>query len=254
MNRSVRFRSIRGFSVVELMVAVAISVFLLIGLFTILQSTRKGSDNERVMTQLQDNERVAMVLLGNVIESAGYYSDALTQDLTTQLPVSANFAQAGQAVVGGNDANGDNVTLRYQAKAADGVLNCQGTTVGTGRYENKFSIVPTGDTLAGLAENELVCSINGGAAVPLVRGIQTLAITYGVGSAAPSPNQLGPVDAYLTSAQMTALYWTNVYTIKVNLTFINPLYGQPGQTSKTISFSRIFSLKSRTGVNSATIT
>jgi type IV pilus assembly protein PilW len=232
---------VRGFSVIELMVAMAISLFLLIGLFTIMQGTRKTSDNERLLAQLQDDERIAMTLMGGVIESAGYYSNALNIDVTGALPVSAVFASAGQGVFGAANAQGDTVTLRYQTSAADGVLNCQGANPGAGTYENEFSVDPNG---------QLVCKVNGGNPVPLVGNIQTLDIRYGVGTAITTPNSAGTVDAYLTAAQVnaSAVYWTNVYTVRVAITFKNPLSAQPGQPA-TVTFSRVIALKSRTGTN-----
>src|ERR1700743_416544 len=91
-------RNTRGFSIVELMVATSVSVFLLAGLFSIMQSTHKTSDNEKLMAQLQDDERIAMTMIATVIEETAYYSSPLTVALTTGLPASANFPQAGQAV------------------------------------------------------------------------------------------------------------------------------------------------------------
>ncbi len=109
-------RGARGFSMVELMVAVAVSVFLLMGLFTVLQNTHNTSDNERLLAQLQDDERIAMTLFTNVIESAGYYSNALNGGtMLSAFPVVGAFATAGQVVVGGTNAQGDTVSLRYQA-------------------------------------------------------------------------------------------------------------------------------------------
>src|SRR5882724_10561988 len=119
-------RGMRGFSIIELAVAMAVSVFLLAGLFSIMQSTHNSSDSERLLAQLQDDERIAMTLIGGVVESAGYYSSALNVPLATALPVSATFPTAGQAVAGGTNAQGDTITLRYQANQVDGVLNCQG--------------------------------------------------------------------------------------------------------------------------------
>lgn len=246
MNSRLSLHRSRGFSMVELMVAMGIAVFLLGGMFTIMQGTRKSSDNERAIALLQDNERIAMTLISNVIEQAGYYSGGLTNALTTMLPASANFATAGQAVAGSTNAQGDVVTLRYQANQIDGVLNCQGANAATGLYENQFSIDANGN---------LVCAINGGAALTLVSGIQTMTVLYGVGSQATSANTLGAVDAYLTAAQMNAnpMYWTNVYAIRISLTFKNPMVGQPGQAAApAIVFTKVISIKSRTGVNVAT--
>ncbi len=44
----------RGFTLVELMVTVAIALFLLGGLFTIVQNVRKTNSNQQLLAQLQD--------------------------------------------------------------------------------------------------------------------------------------------------------------------------------------------------------
>jgi type IV pilus assembly protein PilW len=245
----------RGFSIVELMVAVAVSAFLLMGLFTVLQNTHKTSDNERLLAQLQDDERISMTLFTNVIESAGYYSNALTTgSMLTVFPVVAgSFANAGQVVFGTTTAAGDTVSLRYQADAADAnVMTCQGTSPTDGAtHTSTFSL--------NTATGYLQCSIDGGAPVNLIAGVTSLTISYGVGSGITQPNSAGTPDSYLSAADMNAVpvRWSNVYTIKVQLTFKNPLVNpngttQAGQsTAPPITFSRIISIKSRTGVNVA---
>jgi type IV pilus assembly protein PilW len=250
-----RRRGARGFSMVELMVAVAVSVFLLMGLFTVLQNTHNTSDNERLLAQLQDDERIAMTLFTNVIESAGYYSNALTSGtMLTAFPVVGTFATAGQVVVGGTNAQGDTVSLRYQADPTDAfVMTCQGTSPTDG--------LPHTSTFSLDANGNLQCSIDGAAAVTLISGVTALSIRYGVGSGIGQPNSAGTPDSYLTAADMNAvpLRWTNVYTVKVTLTFKNPLVInaastklQAGQAAApAITFSRIISIKSRTGVNVA---
>jgi type IV pilus assembly protein PilW len=249
-------RKHKGFSLVELMVAVAVSVFLLMGLFTVLQNTRKTSDNERYLAQLQDDERIAMTLFTNVIESAGYYSNALTSGtMMSAFPVVGSFATAGQIVYGATNGQGDTVTLRYQADATDAnVMTCQGTTLsGPTSHTSTFSLD---------ANNNLQCSIDGGTPVTLISNVTALSIRYGVGSGIGQPNSAGTPDSYLTAADMNAVptRWTNVYTIRVTLTFKNPLVInaasttlQAGQVAApaTLTFSRIISIKSRTGVNVA---
>jgi len=264
MNPSQPISRARGFSMIELMVAVAVSAFLLMGLFTVLQNTRSASDNQRALSQFQDDERIAMTLFTNVIESAGYYSNPLTSgSLLSAFPTAPAsgttpaFVNAGQVVVGGTNAYGDTVSLRYQADAADAaVLTCQGTSLsGATPHVSTFSLDANGN---------LQCSIDGGAAVTLVSNVKSLEIRYGVGSALTMPNAAGSVDSYLIAADVDAvpLSWTNVYTIKVILTFNNPLTMpgssttlQAGQSTtlaqKAMTFSRIISIKSRTGVNVA---
>ena len=37
-------------------------------------------------------------------------------------------------------------------------------------------------------------------------------------------------------------------SVQVTLTFVNPMFGQPGQTQQTIQFTRIIAVMNKTGV------
>jgi type IV pilus assembly protein PilW len=243
----------RGLSLIELMVAMLIGLFLLGGLLSILQSTRNTSSNQALLSQLQDNERIAMSLMTSVIESAGYYPSPETVPLATALPSSPDFAQPGQIIVGSANTNGpgDAITVRYGTAPNDGVLLCDGTsntTTGNVVYENTFELQTDKNGKLFLA-----CILSGGPAVKLVSGIQNMQIYYGVNSAATAMDTTeGVVDSYLTAGQMTPTNWTNVYSVKVVLTFANPLAGQPGQTGaakSTVTFTRVIGVMSRIGVD-----
>jgi type IV pilus assembly protein PilW len=249
----------RGFSLVELSVAMVIALFLLAGFLTVLQGTRKTSINQNLLAQVQDGERMAMTMISSVVESAGYFPNAETANITLELPATAIFAKVGQVVVGGQNAvpdRGDTLTVRFNAAAGEDVIDCSGQSY-TGaaaatKVVNQFSVRQDSvDTPPYLA-----CSLdNGTTFIKLVNNVKKLTILYGVNTSAPVENTTGSaVDAYLTSDQMTPLYWTNVYSVKVILTFVNPLYqvnGQPptpGQPAE-ITFSRVIGVMSRLGVD-----
>ncbi len=246
MRRRSRARQ-HGFTMIELSVAILIALFLLVGLYTILQGTSHTSTNQNLLAQLQDDERVATTMMTDVIQSAGYFPDAATNPFATALPAAGAFTTVGQVVTGGanpSGTGGDIITVRFQTDPGDGVLNCLGTSNSTGGrhiFINTFSINTQG---------QLVCELdNSGNKVPLASGIQSLQIFYGVSSASTLTNATdGQVDAYLPASQMTATNWTNVYSVKMQITFTNPLNGQPGQ-SPTITFSRVVGIMSRIGVN-----
>jgi hypothetical protein len=89
----------------------------------------------------------------------------------------------------------------------------------------------------------LWCSVNGVDA-PLVTNVQSLAISYGADISAS-----GSVNAYLPAINMAA-YWTSVESVKLTVSFTNPLFGQPGQTTNpTISFNRVVGIMANSGVN-----
>jgi type IV pilus assembly protein PilW len=62
-----------GYTLLELMIAILIALFLLAGLLTLAMGTRKTSTTQSQLAQLQDNERIAMTLMTNVIQQAGYF-------------------------------------------------------------------------------------------------------------------------------------------------------------------------------------
>lgn len=232
----------RGYSLVEVIVAMAVAVFLLGGMFTVLQSTRNNSGNQNVLAQLQEQERIAMTMMTDVIQQAGYFPNAWTIKATDELLPSAAFATAGQSVFGGTDAYGDFVTVRYVGDSSGNVLDCRGSPIANGTIvEMQFHVKPLNANAN--APLTLWCSAGGNDA-PLVPNVQSLAISYGIDSSAS-----GSVNAYLPANQMAA-YWTNVYSVKLTVSFTNPLFGQPGQTTiPTISFNRVVGIMANSGVN-----
>jgi type IV pilus assembly protein PilW len=254
MHRPPPIRSrARGYSLIEVMVALAVALFLLAGIVLVEQGTHQTSLNQSGLANLQDEERTAMTILANVVQQAGYYPTPATlippSELLLALPVDGAI-QAGQGIYGQTDANGNEIlTVRFTTNSGDGVLNCQGSTNTTGpglEYDNIFAVDTT--------NHQLTCQVNGGTVVPLINNVQGITVLYGVNSTSIIPfDNSGAVDAYLTSAQVTgnaagATFWTNIYTVKVTITFINPLAGQPGQPA-TIAFTRVIGLKARTGVD-----
>jgi type IV pilus assembly protein PilW len=236
----------RGYSMIELSVALVVALFLLQGLFTILQNTRNASTNQDQLARLQDEQRMSMTMLTDVIQQAGYYPGAQTIDATTALPASTKFTTAGQYVTGGtNGTYGDTVSVRYQGDSSGSVLDCLGTVIGAGTTEEMtFSVTKQGNQPLGL-----YCSVNGGTPLPLIPNVTKMTVTYGVDSSGTTST-----NAYLTAAQVGAgTFWNNVLSVKVNLLFGNPLYLQPGQTKQNLPFNRVIAILSKTGTNGVTI-
>src|SRR5277367_5253521 len=89
----------RGFTLVEMMVAITISVFLAGGLLMMVQSTRDAFGNQQLLAQLQDNQRLVMTFMAEVVESTGYFPDPVHNTSIGVFPINATFAAAsGQAV------------------------------------------------------------------------------------------------------------------------------------------------------------
>jgi type IV pilus assembly protein PilW len=240
----------RGYSLVEFMVAITIAVFLLGGLFSILQSTRNTSTNQTALAQLQDDERIAMTLVQETLQTAGYYPSPTTQSATVAFPASGNFAAAGQSIYGAANTAaggiGDTITVRYQSDGAGAVLGCLGTSDSTG-VAHTYQFLVQNDPAGSATTSSLYCSVDGGSPVMLVPNVSGMTFLYGVDTTGTGTG----VNAYTDETGM-ASYWLNVYSIRVTLDFPNPLAGQPGQSSTPIAFTRVINLMSRTGSNSAT--
>jgi len=238
-----------------------VALFLMAGAFSILQSTRKASDAQSHLAQLQDDERVALTMMTGVIEAGGYFPNPYNNSITKQLPASGSF-QVGQIVYGTPNATtalGDTLIVRYNADANEDVIDCTGTSNSTNGapafYTNEFSVLQDSPN----TPPYLACSVDGGATfAKLVNNVAKMEISYGISSTATIANSLGmPVDSYVPTAAMPAtnsVEWTNVYSVKVKLSFVNPLYYQPdgktvtpGQKFQFLPVTKVIGIMSRMG-------
>jgi len=238
-----------GYSLLELSVALLVAMFLLNGMFMILRSMLSTSESPRALSQLQDDARAAMTVMTDVIQQAGYYPNAPEVEATAALPPGQTFPVAGQAVAGGSNAYGDQITVRYRGDSSKTVLDCRGIAIPNGALEDMTFSVQRGPP-DNTGQPGLFCLING-IAVPVAASVRHLRVSYGVDS-----NASGFANTYLRSNQMidgTSNHWTSVYTVKVSVQFANPLYGQPGQTRPYVEFSRVIGVMSRTGPNVLTV-
>ncbi len=247
-------RGQHGYTLLEILVALTIGVFLLGGLFTILQNTRRTSGNQTGIAQLQDEQRMAMSMLNDVIQNAGYFdTNTYASSLTawpnaTAVAASGTSLAAGQALTGSDGAT-DVISARYATNGTDNMIGCNGTTSGSAAtWLNTFFISTS--TSGGVTTYSLSCSIDGGATnfVPLVQGVYNMQIYYGVSTVSGSNN----VDTYMTATQVAAASaWPNVTSVRVTLAFVNPLYNQAGYTATTnqyVYFTRVIPIQGRTGV------
>lgn len=244
-----------GFSLVELMIAMSVALFLLGGLGLILQQTKRTYVTQTAMAQLQDNERLAMTLIASVVESAGYYPNPAVNSAATLMPVSPNFPTAGTpsviGVAGANGVRGDRLTVRYAAgptgvAVPDNVINCMGQqnilAVADG-WENTFDI----QINATNNQPQLTCTlrtVNRGVVgtFALVQGVQSMSFQYGLNSLGGAQSC---IDTWKSAIQMLATDWANVCAVRVTLVFTNPVNPPNG----TITFSRVVGLMNRAGVN-----
>ena len=231
-----------GMTLIEIIVALAISAFLMIGLFTIVQTTMQASTNQNSLSQLQDNERLAMQRIGDVVQQAGYYTGPLVNSASSVLvaDTTMNFL-GGQGITGTHTSSPaagtsqDTLTVRYYAGTADNLINCDGSTVSTTKlYYNTFSVV--GGNLLCKVTTVTGSTYTFGPTVTLVSGVQDMVVSYGTNStatcAAGYSSNSNPVDTYYKTASMPSTGWCGVISVQVSLVFANPLFNASGPPSQ----------------------
>lgn len=178
----------RGLSIVELMVALAISSFLILGVTQLYINNKKTYLFQQSQEVNQENGRFALALLNQELAKSGYRRRpdiAVTQDFPadsgssgTGNALDCNFA-AGASVIG----NASSICIRYQARDAQEadcrgqVLSAQSTTLANNadapyEYSNtsqnaviveRFSLAADANFTTGTANERpsaLVCASN----------------------------------------------------------------------------------------------
>jgi type IV pilus assembly protein PilW len=221
-----------GFTLVEMMVAMSIGLVVLLGMtatFVNLKNTFRSQDQ---LGQLQDGERLAMSILTNSLNEAGYYPDPknaspiVAQPAWPSAPVASTMA-AGQSLSGtvATSSDPETFTTTYASVSGDGLMSCLGTTnLVAGNpvtVRNTFYV----DT----ASNTLRCKVmingdtaftnamaNGGTAQELISGVQSMSVLYGVDSDGD-----GVANTYY-DASGAAGKWSNVTAVRLTLFMVNP--------------------------------
>jgi type IV pilus assembly protein PilW len=183
-------RAHRGFSLVELMVAVVISSLVLIAVIQVFLSNRESFRLQTNLGRVQENSRFSMGHLGRVIRLGGYWGidkddwvlGVLSQTNGGVTPVSGT----------NNDTNGsDTITVVFRGIPDGFTTDCQGIVRNNAAetISNRFRRTATNQLECGVAVDGVF-----GAFQPLVDGVEAMHILYGLDTDADgSANQYVPV-------------------------------------------------------------
>src|SRR5450830_1866548 len=251
---SVKQRRQGGFTLVELMIAITVTLILVAGIVGMIFSLTNSFSTQDAVTQIQENERFSLSVLDSTIRNAGYFPGAETftspsgasfstpaggqlsaYPATTVKNSDGTVFSAGQLIVGTTNAGG-----------SETITNCQGDLNTT-----NAAIVWT-SSLSINASNQLVCTVstNGGApgtATILADNVSLMKIVYGLQTQVPncrSPQQAPAlnVDAYIDASGLSApqtpqscwalgyvtpINWMYVMSVQVTLTFVNTVVTNP---------------------------
>lgn len=238
-----------GFTLVELMVTVAIALFLLGGLVTIVQNMRGTYINQQSLVQLQDQQRFALTVLTDAVQAAGFVGDPTGQSaatLTNMPGFNNGWVFAGSHVAGTPDGQAlDTLGVRFQSDGnAYGPVLCNGQDISqqaTQTWSMTFGV----DT----ANHYLTCSVNGAApATPLIGGVKAFAVYYGVKRPAGLADY--NVDTYETWDVLapSGTDGLNITAVRVVITFFNPLYPQAAQP-QFLTIERVIQVMARGGLH-----
>lgn len=185
----------RGLSLVELMISLAVGLFIIAGVVHVLNNNKKAFATQNALSRLQEEGRFALEELTRLISMARYDD-----------PANA-FAPLSPGIEGSNDP--DSITLRFEGGA--GINDCLGTPTTVGA-----TVV---GTINVDAAGDLACTDAGGTTNKIARGVESLQILYGLDTDAD-----GVPNRYLTAAGVVAAggNWVNIVTARAGLLMRTP--------------------------------
>ncbi|WP_426207562.1 PilW family protein [Massilia sp. TWP1-3-3] len=232
-------RAQQGFGLVEMLISLTIGLVLLLGLSTILISMTRTAELRGKMAELQGAQRMALSLAGNALRYAGAFPYSPLDTPATRFPAASPFG-AGQSLVGTEGGtNSDTVSVRFVASATTtSSQGCSAKLVPGHSYTDVFSIVN-----GYLHCDETDTTDSKTIKVDLIAGLTKMDIMYGVDKpkAGADETKSGSVTQYLSATDVASPkdYWDDVKTVKLTLTFTNPLANDPGnQQPPTVSITQ----------------
>ncbi len=247
----------RAFTLVELLIATALSLLLVLAATTLFIGSRSIHLTQDDAIRLQDTARFAMETIGRSVVQAGF-ADAGAEQASDDFTVSAIAPVAGldnrslkstmpalQSPVAQTVNGSDVLALHFAGSGAsdegDGsVINCAGFSVGRADPENGlpdrgWSIFYVAKDHTG--EPELYCKYRGKnawATAAIARGVESFQVLYGVGETSDSvpthfinASQIDHLDSNLSQPGMISqarqqnlrdqTHWKKISQIKVAL-------------------------------------
>ncbi len=237
----------RGLSLVELMVALALGIFIIGGALQVYLGSRRTANVVQAQSTMQEAARFAFYFINGSVRQAGYINagqldDGLFVQNLYQLvkaslggtgadnpfqpppwPAVAPFAAS--AVVGGVDSfsgpglsvavmqDADMFAVRLMGEEDPGrpdIFDCEGVPISRSAASSMAFFIS--------ADKQLYCRVDNRAPVALVSGIEDMQLQYGVASsgAANSSNRF-QVEGYFTASAMPADAWPRVVALRVGL-------------------------------------
>lgn len=210
---------VRGFGLVEIMIAIVLGLFLVMGLYTMLSSSQQSYALGRANSSLSNSGQRVNQLIWNQLHQAGFVN--YQRRLLNQPLPAANGWLKNQSVSGDNDLNtagvmadtdrlrirfrgssvGDNDPAQSAVTTADGrMVNCNGTAIGNTQLLTVTLFVNT--------SNELICEDSMGNSVVMDRNIESLQFRF---------RRSGNDEPFVTADNVGAANWASIVAVEFSV-------------------------------------
>jgi len=145
----------KGFTLVELMIAGVIGIFLMASLMNLFITTNRSITLSEALSQNQESGRFALDYMTKFIRQAGYSADFTAAAPPVLINTPATPCTVADACSANNpsNANGDRLAIPYVSDVGGTIKSCSGTDiVGQQSIANVFWVSNTAGS-----ENELRC-------------------------------------------------------------------------------------------------
>ena len=205
----------RGFTLVELMIAIAIGLFLTVAIANLFVNSRRAYNTTDEVSRMQENMRFAYQLLTRTVHLAGYRSSPNAHSVGEF----GLFTGGAIAIDGTNDdVNGsDTFTVRYQGSGLpDGtIVDCTGAEIRADQIvTNVFSIRPGESGRLALFCDRSVVGAGGVTRMEVVPDVQAMHVLYGEDTTSPTD---AAADRFVPRAGVGNM--DNVVAIRIALLF-----------------------------------
>jgi type IV pilus assembly protein PilW len=207
MNAAVR-PPVRGLSIVEIMVGLAVGLVLVAGMSNLVLGSRQTSRIERNLLEMQTIGRIGIDFVGREIRNAGFRANR-ERSLADSFPVAATPFLTAAAVVAG-EAPAGGLTLRFQGVGDNWSSDCLGNLAARGD-DVWESIWLQGAQIQCRVRNR---TTNTDQTLALIPQIEALNVTYGI-----DDDGDGFADAYRAAAAVAD--WSRVASVNLALRVVS---------------------------------
>ena len=205
----------QGFTLVEIMIAVTLSLFLISGLVQIYSSNKKSAFVQSELARMQENQRFAVDFLNREIRMAGYYDQSQPTAINpvSKFYLGGNSNIANPSTADGGSNNSDTITIQYES-----ATDCLGNKLDDTKPEN---LDANGNTLAintySVNNETLYCQGNSNPEPqPIAEDIANMQILYGENTDPIVIGETPTANRYVRKADANM---GNVVSVRIALLF-----------------------------------